>query len=279
MAVYRALLVWAAGIAVVLGLFLVFVAIGWPGQANGCIFDTPNTCYCEAFDVGEVLSGSPGVRQPVNTWSNLYAIVTAFIVALVVTLDRKVIGTTPPPNLMQSTTAVPDLYVFAVLFLGLGSMWYHGSLTTWGGVVDGMSMYIYAAFLVFYSIRRFWASSTFFWVGYALTVALFTTLHGFRFVPSFVYILILVGVYLIVEVYIWVRSGVILQGKTHTVVLWLLSVAAILTASYFWTVSQTGQPLCDAHSLFQPHAMLWHPLAGVMAVLMVFYWRAAHDPV
>ena len=176
MNIYRGFIVWGSGIVVVLGLFLIFVAAGWPGQPNNCINDTPNSCFCEAFDRAEVIAGAAGVRQPVNTWFNLYAIVSSFIVAFLVYRDRNSLRAGTAQNLMRSNTAVPDLYIFAVLFLGLGSMWFHGSLTEWGGVMDGLSMYVYAAFLAFYSIRRFWNNAWFFWIGYLLTVGLFTFL-------------------------------------------------------------------------------------------------------
>lgn len=277
----RGFIVWGVSIFVILGAFLIFVAAGWPGKADDCLdptSDEPDSCFCEAFDRSKVESNAPGVRQPVNTWSNLYSILTSFIVALVVFLDRrKGSSSNGASNLMRSNTAVPDLYIFAVLFLGLGSMWFHASLTAWGSIFDGFSMYVFTAFLVFYSVRRFWNSAWFFWVGYLGTVALFTSLH--KVLPSFVNILILVAAYLSIEIYIWKRSGKIMQGKPGTIVLWLLAVVAILSGTFFWIVSQTGGFMCDPHSLFQPHGMLWHPLAGIMAVLLYFYWRAADDPV
>jgi len=277
MDVYRGFVVWGAGIVIVLGVFLLFVAAGWPGGPDDCIYNTPDTCFCEAFVVVEVEAGVPGVRQAVNTWFNLYAIVTSFIVALFVYVDRKALGSGSSPNLMRSSTGVPDLYIFAVLFLGLGSMWFHASLTAWGSLLDGVSMYVYAAFLPFYSIRRFWTSPAFFWIGYAATIALFAFLH--LILPPFINILILVAAYLGVEVYIWVRTGTVMQGKPDTIALWVLAVVAILAASFFWWASQSGNFMCDPDSFFQPHGLLWHPLAGVMAVLLYFYWRAADDPV
>lgn len=276
MGTYRGFVVWGAGIVIVLGVFLIFVAVGWPGAPDDCIDETPHACFCEAFDAASVKIGAPGVRQPVNTWFNLYAIVTSLIVTLFVTFDRKTFSS-GAPNLMRSRTGVPDLYIFAVLFLGLGSMWFHASLTEWAGIFDGVSMYVYAAFLSFYSIRRFWNSPVFFWVGYAATIGLFAFLH--LILPPFINILILVVAYLAVEVYIWVRTGKVMQGRPLTIVLWLLSVTAILAATFFWWASQSGNFMCNPDSSFQPHGMLWHPLAGVMAVLLYFYWRAADDPV
>lgn len=277
MARYRGFIVWGVATVLLLGAFLSFVNNGWSGTPSQCTLNIPDTCYCEAFSLADVQSGAPGVRQKVNTWSNLYAIITSLIVAIGVFYDRIKFAGVQAPNLIRSATYIPDLFIFAVLFLGLGSMWFHGSLVTWGGIIDGMSMYVFTAFLTFYSIRRFYTSALFFWIGYIITVAVFTYLH--TVLPAFTNILILVIAYLIVEVYIWRRTGKIMQGKALTITLWILAVFAILLASFFWWASQTGNFMCFPNSLFQPHGMLWHPLAGVMAVLLYFYWRDANDPV
>lgn len=276
---YRGFIVWIAGIVVVLGTFMIFVAAGWPGEPDSCVDDSPNTCFCEAYDIAAVQNNEGGVRQPVNTWFNLYSIATSFIVAAVVYVDRVALGSKAYPNLMKSKTAVPDLYIFAILFLGLGSMWFHASLTAWGGVLDGVSMYIFTAFLIAYSIRRMWDSAIFFWLFYAGIVLLFSALHAFTDIPSFVNILILIAGYVVVEIIIWVRSGKVLQGKVGPILLWSFGVLSILTATFFWWASQTDRFMCDPNSFFQPHGLFWHPLAGVAGVLVYFYWRAADDPV
>ena len=139
-------------------------------------------------------------------------------------------------------------------------------------------MYIYASFLAFYTVRRFWDSDVFFWLAYFGTVILFTILHAVG-VPSVINIVVLVVAYLVLEVYVWIRTGKIMQGKVETIVLWIFAAVSILLATFFWAVSQTGEFMCDPKSSFQPHGLLWHPLAGLMAVLLYFYWRAADDPV
>jgi Ceramidase len=277
---YRGFFVWGGGILLILVPFLIFVGTGWPGKENSCLYEKPfDGCFCEEFNKVDVLKGNPGVRQPVNTWFNLYSIATAFLVAWVVYKDREALDSGTPPNLMKSNTLMPDVYIFAVLFLGLGSMWFHASIKQWGGLFDGLSMYIYASFLVWYSWRRLWNCSIFFWIGYPATVIFFTSMHNR--IPSFVLILILVIAYVIVEVSIWIRTGRVMQrveGSTLTPVLWVSAVVAILMATFFWKLSQTGGLLCWPKSAFQAHGLLWHPLAGVMAVLLYFYWRESDDP-
>ena len=275
---YKGFIVWGVSIVFIMTVFLGFVLGGWKGDADDCVKDKPNTCFCEEFSKKDVDKNAPGVRQPVNTWFNLYAIGTSFLVALFVYLDRKKFSSGGAPNLIRSTSLIADLYIFAVLFLGLGSMWFHASITKWGGILDGVSMYVYASFLAFYTVRRFWDSDLFFWLGYFGTVVLFTILHAVG-VPSVINIIVLVVAYIGLEVYIWVRTGKIMQGKTGTVVLWICASVSILLATFFWKFSQTGEFMCDPKSFFQPHGLLWHPLAGLMAVLLYFYWRAADDPV
>jgi hypothetical protein len=282
MGAYRGFWVWGIGTVAVLLPFLIFVAAGWPGDVNGCTKATtyhppqPNTCYCEAFDKKAAEGHGGGVRQPVNTWFNLYSILKSFLVALFVYFDRDAGGGSSP---IRTDSLYPDIYIFAVLFLGLGSMWFHGSLKNWGGVTDLLSMFIYAAFLVFYTIRRLWAADWFFYIFYPITVVLFTVIGAlwqWQF-QSLVLILILVAAYLTFEIIIWAQTGKVMQGNLGTIVLWVSAVTCIILATIFWALSQTGGPLCDPKSAFQPHGLLWHPLAGAMAVLLYFYWREDQD--
>lgn len=311
MPLYRSFIIWGGSAVLILGLFLGFVLGGWPGEANSCIpkealaLAAPpahasaaarlqyqdktvnqSTCYCEAFWLPDVVSGAPGVRQPVNTWFNLYSLITSFVVALFVYLDRNnSSGGTP----IRSHAWLPDLYTFVVLFLGLGSMWFHGALKGWGGLTDTLSMYMYASFLVFYAIYQLWDSDWFFVFGYAGTVALFTIVGEVwqqampTFPVSLTMILALVVAYLIFQSLVWANTGSGTGGQNwwdhvswrgqQVSLLWWLAVASIGLATFFWVSSQTGRYMCDPHSGFQPHGLLWHPLAGVMALLLYFYWR------
>ena len=278
MTAYRSFIVLAAGTVLVLLPFLIFVAAGWPGDHDSCMNTAVNTCYCEAFDPADVIAHASGVRQPVNTWFNLYSILTAGLVALVMFLDRKD-GPTGE-NVMRSNNLIADLYVFAVLFLGLGSMWFHASIVGWAGNVDGLSMYIYAAFLVFYTLRRLVAADWVFWVFYPITVVVFLIIHAaWQWeLKSLILILILVAAYLGLEIAVCVKQGAPWQGKWLTILLWWLAVACIGFATLFWKLSQTGESMCHPTDFFQPHGMLWHPLAGAMAVLLYFYWREENRP-
>ena len=274
MRAYRSFIVLAAGALLVLVPFLIFVAVGWPGTPDSCIHETPhNACFCEAFSEADVVAHKWGVRQPVNTWFNLYSILTGGLVALVMWLDRR--DGPRGENVMRSYNPIADAYVFAVLFLGLGSMWFHASLIDWAGNIDGLSMYVYAGFLVFYTARRLTERDWVFWVFYPLTVLLFAIVAGVWQwkLKSLILILALVLAYLALEIAVWVKRGQVLLGRWLPRLLWGLAVGCIGLATLFWALSQTGAPMCDPDAFFQPHGLLWHPLAGAMAVLLYFYWR------
>lgn len=300
---YRGFWVWGIGTVVLFGAFLIFVLAGWPGGVNSCIWgnDKPpanaaqlltpppphasasqvaaykgllakikknNSCYCEDFSIPDAVSGASGVRQKVNTWFNLYSIATSFVIALWVYFARR----DGSSKLIGSRSLIPDMYIFAVLFLGLGSMWFHGAMKQWGGITDTLSMYLFAAFLVFFTVRRMWNSDVFFWIAYLATAIGFTAL-GEAIVAatnwdkvSLILILVLVLAYVVLE-YCASKWQPLSSWR------WWAAVGSILAATAFWALSQTGAPLCSPTSFFQPHGLLWHPLAGAMAVFLYFYWR------
>lgn len=265
----RSFIVWGVGMAAVLLPFLAFVAFGWPGGKDSCV--DAEKCYCEFFTVSSI--GSRGVRQPVNTWFNLYSILTSGLVALMLYRDRK--DGPRGENVMRSDNSIADVYVFAVLFLGLGSMWMHASLVQWAGWIDGLSMYVYASFLIAYTVRRVAPSDVLFWILYPVLVVGFEIASIFWITDntSLYLILMLVGLYLVAEIVTCAVQRKFLQGRRTPIVLWFCAVGCIGLATLFWALSQTHGPLCFSTSFFQPHGLLWHPLAGAMAVLLYFFWR------
>ena len=82
---------WFGGFSLtVLIIFMFFAGLGWPGNPDECIptkdlkkqVSTDHTCYCEPFNVQDVVQGKAGIRQPFNTWSNIYALFTGGFLAL-----------------------------------------------------------------------------------------------------------------------------------------------------------------------------------------------------
>lgn len=284
MALARPWLVWSIGTVVLMGLFWLFAyGTGWPPQVDSCVTDM--SCYCEWFNVDTLKAAErsgtwwTGVQQPVNTYSNLYAIVTAGYVACRMWRDRRAGGNT---SVIMSKWWMGDIWVFCVLFLGLGSMWFHGSISSWVSWFDGFSMYVFTGFLVFYTLDRGFARhgvnpdtrTRTFWIGYLLTVILFTMI-GALGVNSEILIGTLIGAYVAIELF---YARFVFCPATGWVwkpfFLWIGGIAAFGLAALFRALStKPSDPLCSPHSFFQPHGLLWHTLAGVMALCLYFYWR------
>ena len=195
----------------------------------------------------------------------------------------------------SSDSWIPEVYVFAALFLGLGSMFLHASLSSTLSWFDGMSMYVFASFLPLYTLQRRFDLKIFFYTAYAVLVIVFTMLNRLPGMEnaSTILIAILLGLYAITEAivtgYDICKMGFIEWGKRLYVSLfkdgwllppigfWFAGLASFGLAAYFRAVSQTGESMCHPKSWFQPHGLLWHTLAGVMAVLLYFYWRGLRD--
>ncbi len=272
----RSYVVLGAGFLIVFLPFMGFVLFGWPGTEDICLTEGgPAGCYCEYVTVNDVLTHKAGVRQPANTWSNLYSLITGFIVAFGISRDRKRNpSVSPAKNLIRSQSFIADLYVFAVLFLGLGSMWFHASITDWGGRLDGASMYVFVGYLVWYTVHRIFPSQWLFWLGYLLTIAVFTSMHNWA--PSVLLIGILVGAYTILEIIVIATGKARFNGWGWALLWWLCGLISFIIAVIFWIGGQDGSYFCDSltdqQSAFQVHA-LWHVFCGVMAVFLYYYWR------
>lgn len=289
MAVWRPWLVYGIGTVALLVLFWLFAyGWGWPPGVDSCV-DQGMACYCEQFklSVAKLKADEAagiwwkGVQQPVNTYSNLYAIISAGYVACRMWRDRQ--AGTDRNIIMSARSWYGDLWVFCVLFLGLGSMWFHGSISKWVSWFDGFSMYVFTGFLVFYTLDRGFirhgvnpdTRRRAFWIGYLLSVLLFTML-GPLGVPSEALIGILVVAYLLIEfIYarpvFWPRDG---EGfPWGNFLLWVGALLAFGQAMIFRAkATKPNDPWCTPDSIWQPHAF-WHVYAGLMALLLYFYWR------
>ncbi len=274
MTAYRGFIVLGVGVVLVLLPFLIFVAAGWPGRSRRLHGHHPNTCFCEAFNPGDVIGHASGVRQPVNTWFNLYSILTAALVALVIYLDRRdgrAARTSCVPTISSpiSTSSRCCSWVWAACGSAPRS-------SIGRGISTGLSMDVYAAFLVFYTLRRRGPGRLGVLVLHPITaVVVFVILppSGSGSSESLILIIALVAAYLALEIVACVREGKPWQGRWNTILLWWLAVGCIIAATVFWALSQSRRADVRSQRLLQPHGILWHPLAGAMAVLLYFCWR------
>ena len=247
----RPLVITTAVALVSVALFAAALAFGWLGPDVG-----RGGSFCEA-------ARDMIVKQPANTFSNLGFVIAGLAAAWHV--SRRGSGT------MSATLGTA--YAVLVVLLGPGSAAMHASQSVLGGHLDVYSMYLLASFVMAYAAARLLALPA---AGFAVlfaaslgvcTVAEFTSAD----VPvvmtagnAVFALLLLAG--LVMEVVLRTR------GSNRLDLRWgFASVATLLVAFAIWNTGKDGGPLCDPHSLLQPHAV-WHLLDALAAWLLFRYY-------
>jgi len=266
-------------LAVLAASALVFVAAaaaGWPGAPNACV--ARGGCYCEA--------PRPGlVRQPANTWSDLGFVAVGLAIGAHATRTRRGAARTrrgaAAQNRMGTGGLYPALYAAIVVFMGPGSMYFHASLTRWGGTLDVLSMYFFITFWVVHAIARGWGLSPRAFVAsfVALNVAIGVPQVALGH-PSAPVFGPLAAIGLALELLLrrrgrgpaWLPTPAPADGR------WLAAGCASFAAAFaLWFASRSGGPLCDPHSLLQGHAA-WHLLSAATTGCFYLYWCSERRP-
>ena len=252
MVVFRSAWFWGlVGFGLLMVVYLILAALGWPGTPDSCTLPGGN-CYCEAPQAGAL------VKQPANTWSGLFAVIAGIIVLAITDRDRAA-GSTANP--MRSGGFYAIAYGALLVFLGPGAMFFHGSLTHFGGWLDNLSMILYVSFIVLYDLARVfhWDERIGVFVGvYAIVNVALGLLTWFAQGSGTVVFAVLAVVAVVTQIVIlWKRPG----GIDRNLLPWLLAgLISFAVAIVIWALSFTGAPLCDPNSLLQGHAV-WHLLA------------------
>jgi hypothetical protein len=199
----------------------------------------PDDCFCEALGAGLI-------RQPANSWSSLAFVVVSLWVAVRVSRRGRSISTALAP-------AEAGLFAGSLLVVGLGSAFYHASLTFIGQVFDVSGMYLVATFILLHRLGpRFGVSpllalTGFVLVNAALFVAQVTTPALRRVVFG-----VLLASALAAE---WRGSR---AGRT-----WLATGAGLAALGFAIWVVDRERWVCEPESPIQGHS-LWH-LLGALA--------------
>lgn len=108
----------------------------------------PDNCFCEAIQPG-------AVAQPANTWSSL-SFVCVGIAILLSAIGERSSSLRDAANRENKIFAAGAgaVYSFSVLLIGLGSAFYHASLSFVGQFFDLLGMYLLITFVILHNLAR-----------------------------------------------------------------------------------------------------------------------------
>ena len=224
----------------------------------------PDHCFCEAVRDGTI-------RQPANAWSSLAFVVVAIAVIARVRADRAA-PAAAPHNGMTTGMAWPAVYVVALALTGIGSAFFHASLTFVGQFFDVLGMYLIGTFIVLYNVGRLRPLSGAATVGgyVAVNVVLATLLIEVPELRRYLFAALLITA-IVLELTIRARRTILIEARYFW---WALTLIAAAFA--IWTLDITGV-WCDPASLLQGHAV-WHVLGAGATWSLYLYYRSERRP-
>jgi hypothetical protein len=213
-------------------------------------------CWCEAARTGS------WILEPVNTWTNLLFIIAGIIFIL------KSEKLTNLSNKLNSDVLFPRIYGSALVFVGVGSFFYHASQTFAGQWFDVIGMYFVSMFYISYNFYR---------------IDWFTKKSFLTFYLSSCLILGLIIFYL-PETRRWLFGVSILFTLLQSLWIQLKFKSTINNKYLYWSgfsylVAQTTWLLdknriwCNPTGWMNGHG-IWHFLTGIAAFLIYFYFHS-----
>lgn len=230
------------------------VDVSWAGWRPATCM--PDDCFCEAIRPGPI-------AQPVNTWSNL-----AFVLVGLLILGVAPGSADGRANLMLSQPAYPLVFGASTVVIGLGSLFYHASLSFAGQWFDVMGMYLLATFMALYGVARIrpMRGSRFALIHVAVNAALGALLVVAPEARRLVFAGLILAV-IALEVWIALRRRPSIRYAYFGAALVSFAVACAI-----WVLDNL-RVLCAPDSVLQGHA-LWHLLGALAAGLIYAYYRS-----
>lgn len=222
----------------------------------------PDRCFCEAIRSGLV-------RQPANAVSSLSFVFVGILVITNGFTDR--FRNSTRNAAIEGLSGYALVYAGALVVVGLGSAFYHASLSFIGQFADVMGMYLIASFVILYSLGRIRALSpativtSYVLVNAGLAWVLFSAPSLRRYIFA---VVLLTG--LGVEYFARGRVARALNSRA------LFTAIAVLAVGFGIWVLDIKKTLCMPEGAIQGHA-LWH-LAGAIASWQLYVYYRSERP-
>lgn len=249
-------------VSVLLLMSVYLLKTDWKGwEIATCM---PGRCFNEYVHTGPV-------KQPINAWSSLGFYFVGLLVFSFTKRDswqRK----KPSPVFVKSPV-LGYTYGSSLVVVGLGSAFFHASLTLVGQFFDVAGMYLLTAFMLVYALGRLlrWPMTRLVLLYFVTSTLLCTLLFYIPQARRWVFALVLV-------IALSLEFGRLHYRQPSINAKWLRIGLATFATSYILWILDNAHLLSDPKSIIQGHA-LWH-LGGALASWFLFvYYRSEMDTV
>ena len=209
-------------------------------------------------------------RQSINTYSNLAYFFLGMIVVLISFYDKK--DKTENKNLVQQFPFISCFFGVCLIYLSIGSAFFHASLTWIGQRIDMNATYSICIVLIGISYYRLLikenASNQFnrMFVGCLfLIILLFIQIH-----------LLISSLYLLPFLILLIICGTVLnylQNKPNFNISFAILSLLLMIGAFILRTMDVQKIACDPTSVYQGHA-LWHFFTGMSAFLLYWFYRS-----
>ena len=207
-------------------------------------------CFCEASN-----TQSP-IRQAANTYSSLAFVFSGiFIIVSARKGNRFSVG-------------YSILMALASIIVGVGSAFYHASLTFIGQFFDVFGMFLLAAFMLVYAFERIWKLRINTTLGLFLTINIFLSWLQIAIPDTRRYAFALVLIIALVFEY-YFRT----KDKPQINVRLLQIGISLLAGAYIIWILDNTRTICFERSLLQGHA-IWHILGAISEWFLYRYYAS-----
>ncbi|MDA8793863.1 ceramidase [Bacteriovoracaceae bacterium] len=225
-----------------------FFWYGW--RAGTCLPD----CWCEAPRFGSM------IVEPVNFWTNISYVYFGFLILM---RYKKFAN----QDFLKNKDFV-YLYSLALIFLGIGSGFWHMSLTFFGQWLDLFGMYLVVVFLLGHNALKLkWLNKKGFYLFY-ISVNLISGVLLY-YIPEFRRYLF--AIFLVLTIGSTIYTNQISMVKLNLKYFYF-SLGSLAIAYFAWNLDH-HKVICHPHGWMNGHG-IWHLLAGLSCYLIFKFFAS-----
>lgn len=246
-----------------------------PGTEKNKSENCADNYYCEKIRDGLI-------KQPASTVGGFGFIVIGLMILARIGFERANNYQPATRNRMTSsdTRLYPALYGWAVILMGPGSMMLHATMTEVGGFLDGISMYLWGAFFLAYSLTQVTGiENKIAFVGFYIGVVLACITASIAGVQSYFILAAVVGFPTVYHIYAIAKSRYNQKVWWWSGYGWFITGTCVWFTGAFpiWILSHTGGVLCVPDATFLQGHVWWHLLSAVMTGCVYLFYRAENQ--